>query len=181
MMPDKIATNESGELQKFFSVASIAQAHGVHEDTILRAIHSGKLKAIRWGRRALRIAQEELERFVQSSRLENLTDSDNNTRRAEQKKQSSKHVVVGDVVIEDYIYRDCKIEILCNNKSKKYFALSSLPGHTEVSGRPIGVGLASIRKLKRTAEAYVNKRIIWQEKRRQRKVKDGIEAACKFR
>lgn len=77
-----------------------------------------------------------------------------------------------DVVVEEHIYRDCKIEILQHGGvvPPTYFALSSLPGE-DVSGRPIGVGSShesteSIEELKRAAEAYVDKRIRWQEMRR---------------
>jgi excisionase family DNA binding protein len=64
----KLATNKEGKLRKFFSVRKIAQALGVHEDTILRMIHRKEITAIRWKGRLLRIPEDELERIMQRQR-----------------------------------------------------------------------------------------------------------------
>jgi hypothetical protein len=84
-----------------------------------------------------------------------------------------------DIVVKEDIYRDCKIKILqdaatIGGSRPTYYALSSLPNEHGTSGRPIGIGsehasTESIEELKRAAEAYIDKRIRWQEMRRSRK------------
>lgn len=55
-------------MDALLSVREVADALGVHPETIRRLIHDGRLEAIRVGR-VLRIARAELDRFVASQRV----------------------------------------------------------------------------------------------------------------
>jgi excisionase family DNA binding protein len=64
----KLATTKEGKLRRFFSVRKIAEALGVHEDTILRMIQRQEITAVRWRGRVLRVPEDELERIMQRQR-----------------------------------------------------------------------------------------------------------------
>jgi excisionase family DNA binding protein len=64
----RLATNKEGQLRRWFSIPKIAEALGVHEDTILRMIHRKELTAVRWKSRLLRVPEDELERIMQRQR-----------------------------------------------------------------------------------------------------------------
>ena len=55
-------------MDALLSVREVADALGVHPETIRRLIHDGRLDAIRVGR-VLRIGRPELDRFVASQRV----------------------------------------------------------------------------------------------------------------
>ncbi len=55
-------------MDALLSVREVADALGVHPETIRRLIHDGRLDAIRVGR-VLRIGRAELDRFVASQRV----------------------------------------------------------------------------------------------------------------
>jgi len=55
-------------MDALLSVREVADALGVHPETIRRLIHDGRLDAIRVGR-VLRIDRAELDRFVASQRV----------------------------------------------------------------------------------------------------------------
>ena len=48
---------------KLFTVSEVAQSFRVHPKTVLRWIHTGHLKAIRFGRRTYRIPEAEVKRL----------------------------------------------------------------------------------------------------------------------
>ena len=55
-------------MDALLSVREVADALGVHPETIRRLIHDGRLDAIRIGR-VLRIRRAELDRFLESQRV----------------------------------------------------------------------------------------------------------------
>lgn len=55
-------------MDALLSVREVADALGVHPETIRRLIHDGRLDAIRVGR-VLRVRRPELERFLESQRV----------------------------------------------------------------------------------------------------------------
>ena len=55
-------------MDALLSVREVADALGVHPETIRRLIHDGRLDAIRVGR-VLRIDRSELDRFIASQRV----------------------------------------------------------------------------------------------------------------
>ena len=55
-------------MDALLSVREVADALGVHPETIRRLIHDGRLDAIRVGR-VLRIDRAELDRFIASQRV----------------------------------------------------------------------------------------------------------------
>lgn len=55
-------------MDALLSVREVADALGVHPETIRRLIHDGRLDAIRIGR-VLRIRRVELDRFLESQRV----------------------------------------------------------------------------------------------------------------
>jgi len=55
-------------MDALLSVREVADALGVHPETIRRLIHDGRLDAIRIGR-VLRVRRAELDRFLESQRV----------------------------------------------------------------------------------------------------------------
>lgn len=55
-------------MDSLLSVREVADALGVHPETIRRLIHDGRLEAIRIGR-VLRVDRSELDRFLEAQRV----------------------------------------------------------------------------------------------------------------
>lgn len=58
---------EAPDLRKAFTVAALAERWSVSTDTVYAMIHSGRLKAFRFGGKLYRIRPEEVEAFETTS------------------------------------------------------------------------------------------------------------------